>query len=286
MSNVNIFVAAHKTGWPDLPQGYTVIQVGAALQDHLPHAGAWDDAGENISKKNRNYCELTALWWIAHHAKEEILGLAHYRRLFSFAPCRNPFLEQYHWTPDDPRLVDALRTKNVPAMLDGCDMLLPYAQYFKETVAGQYRIHHRADDLSAMVAAFDHLHPKERDVLRRSLQGCREYGYNMFIARRELFCAYADWLFEILEDVEAQITISDDPYQARVFGFLSERLMNVFVETHHLRVRTLPLIFLEDHPLSSWQRKSGHTILADIGILPWMPRCLASSGGHHISRLS
>ena len=272
MQNVNIFVAAHKPGWPSLPPGYTVLQVGAALHDHLPRAGAFDDAGENISRKNRNWCELTALWWIAHHAEDAILGLVHYRRLFSFASCRNPFLEQYHMTPDDPRLSSMLRTDSVPALLEDADILLPYAQYVKETIAGQYRAEHRAGDLAATIAAFERLHPSERAILHRSLQGYREYGYNMMIARRDLFRAYADWLFEILEDVETQITVSDDPYQARVFGFLSERLMNVFVETHHLRVRTLPLIFLEEHPSSSWQRKSGHTVLADFGVLPWMPK--------------
>ena len=268
----NLFVAAHKLGWPSLPEGYTVIQAGAAIHDHLPQASAWDDVGENISQKNPNYCELTALWWIAHHAEDDILGLAHYRRLFDFAPCSNPLLDHYRRTADAPDLQAMLRIGGVPGLLDDCDILLPRAQYFNEGLAAQYRLAHRSSDFDAMEDAFLVHHPKERDVFRCVMQGHRQYGYNMLVARREIFCAYVDWLFTILDDVAERITVSTDPYQARVFGFLSERLMAVFVATQHLRVRELPLIFIEEHPSETWRRKSIHTLLANIGIIPWNER--------------
>lgn len=268
----NLFVAAHKPAWPALPPGYTVIQAGAALHDHLPRADAWDDAGENISHKNLNFCELTALWWMAHHAQDDILGLVHYRRFFSFAPCHNPFLDHYRMEADNPRLGAMLRTEDVPALLDGYDILLPRKQYFNEGIAGQYRKFHRAEDLEAMETVFHEHHPEDAETFRRVMQGHQEYSYNMFVARREVFCAYVAWLFDILDDVAERITVSEDPYQARVFGFLSERLMSVFVLTHHLRVRELPLIFIEDQPPASWLRKSVHAILADVGVLPWLAK--------------
>ena len=265
----NLFVAAHKPGWPSLPEGYTVIQAGAALHDHLPQAGAWDDAGENISQKNPNYCELTALWWVAHHAEDDILGLAHYRRLFDFAPCSNPLLDHYRRTANAPDLQAMLQTGGVPDLLDGCEILLPRAQYFNEGLATQYRLAHRAEDFDAMEEAFRANHPEDMEVFHRVMQGHRQYGYNMLVARRDLFCVYADWLFTILDDVAERITVSTDSYQARVFGFLSERLMSVFVETQHLRVRELPVIFIEDHPSATWRRKSIHTMMADVGLISW-----------------
>ena len=42
------------------------------------------------------------------------------------------------------------------------------------------------------------------------------------------------WLFPILVSLETQIDISDrDTFQKRVFGFLAERLFNVFFNQAH-----------------------------------------------------
>ena len=58
------------------------IQVGRAISSvDLGIQG--DDTGDNISWKNRNYCELTALYWAWKNLKEvDIIGLCHYRRYF------------------------------------------------------------------------------------------------------------------------------------------------------------------------------------------------------------
>lgn len=65
----------------------TEIQAGAALTGTVLSPGILtDDTGDNISVKNKQYCELTALYWIWKHAKEEIVGLEHYRRHFILPP--------------------------------------------------------------------------------------------------------------------------------------------------------------------------------------------------------
>ena len=46
---------------------------------------------------------------------------------------------------------------------------------------------------------------------------------NIFIAKSEWVNKYCEWLFSILFEVEKNISISDDNYQKRVFGFLSRR---------------------------------------------------------------
>ncbi|WP_277934536.1 DUF4422 domain-containing protein [Parablautia intestinalis] len=57
------------------------IQVGAILTDKKIFS-IRDDQGENISEKNRQYCELTALYWIWKNDKSKYAGLSHYRRRF------------------------------------------------------------------------------------------------------------------------------------------------------------------------------------------------------------
>lgn len=57
------------------------IQVGAALTDKRI-AMVTDNQGENISEKNKKYCELTALYWIWKNDHAKYVGLSHYRRRF------------------------------------------------------------------------------------------------------------------------------------------------------------------------------------------------------------
>ena len=51
----------------------------------------------------------------------------------------------------------------------------------------------------------------------------------MFVMKKDLYQKYCEWLFSILFESEKFIKISDNKYQKRVFGFLSERLLNIFV---------------------------------------------------------
>ena len=61
---------------------------------------------------------------------------------------------------------------------------------------------------------------------------------NMMICRKELFDDYCEWLFGVLKKVEERVHIQYyTPYQARIFGFMSERLLNVYCIHHHLRVK-------------------------------------------------
>ena len=64
------------------------------------------------------------------------------------------------------------------------------------------------------------------------------YQYNMLICKKELFDSYCQWLFDILFEVERRVDISKyDAYNQRIFGFLSERLFNVWLEYKQLNVK-------------------------------------------------
>ena len=61
----------------------------------------------------------------------------------------------------------------------------------------------------------------------------RNSVYNMFIMPISIFDGYCKWLFDILNEVEKQVNIETyDLYQKRIFGFMSERLLLVYL-THH-----------------------------------------------------
>lgn len=61
--NIKLYVVCHKPSYvPENPYLYP-IQVGAALSSQRLDGMLHDDEGDNISDKNKSYCELTAQYW-------------------------------------------------------------------------------------------------------------------------------------------------------------------------------------------------------------------------------
>ena len=76
---------------------------------------------------------------------------------------------------------------------------------------------------------------------------------NMFVMKKTLFDEYCSWLFSILFELEKRIDISSyNQYEARVFGFMSERLFNVWLEKQQLKVKEVLVVNLEK---INWLRK-------------------------------
>ena len=77
---MSIYVVTHKKYNIPKMKGYIPIQVGASLHENLGYKV--DSDGDNISYKNPNYCELTALYYMWKNLDDDIIGLTHYRRYF------------------------------------------------------------------------------------------------------------------------------------------------------------------------------------------------------------
>ena len=76
-----IFIIAHKEC--ELPEieGYVPLAVGSVGKE-FPDNYLRDDKGDNISRKNDSYCELTGLYWLWRNCCKDYIGLVHYRRYF------------------------------------------------------------------------------------------------------------------------------------------------------------------------------------------------------------
>ena len=76
---------------------------------------------------------------------------------------------------------------------------------------------------------------------------------NMFIMRREQLDAYCTWLFDILFEAEKRLDLSSyNDNDRRVFGFLGERLLDVWIRRNGLETLEVPMINLEKQ---HWLRK-------------------------------
>lgn len=180
------------------------IQAGAALTDQKI-ADIRDNEGENISHKNRQYCELTALYWIWKHDCSRYAGLCHYRRHFDLS---YDFLEKL--SVSDIDVVLTIPVVNTP------DVRTIYAR------------DHIANDWNEMLKALHDLQPAYIPAAER-LQAGRYYcGLNMFLTKREILDNYCNWLFPILARCEERCGEKNDSYQNRYLGFLGERLLSIY----------------------------------------------------------
>ena len=79
-----------------------------------------------------------------------------------------------------------------------------------------------------------------------SMQETSGHRFNMFIMKRDKFDAYCEWLFDILFELEKRLDISNyNTNDARVFGFVSERLLDVWINTNNISYTNQPYIFME-----------------------------------------
>ena len=185
------------------------IQVGAALTD-MEIAGIRDDRGDNISSKNPWYCELTALYWVWKNDRvSKYAGLCHYRRHFKMT------------AEDAVKIVDS-----------DIDVVLTIPILNFPDVRTAYMHDHVGDDWNIMMSAIDRIFPEYSAAAKQIEVGNYYYAYNMFIARKEIFDAYCEWLFPILEYCERYCGAKADTYQSRYIGFLAERLLTIFFVKH------------------------------------------------------
>lgn len=180
------------------------IQVGAALTDRVI-CDVCDNQGDNISVKNREYCELTALYWIWKNDHAGFAGLCHYRRHFCL----------------DKEILQKLLGSDIDVVLT-----IPILNF--PNVREVYCHDHIEDDWNVMLEAIENLQPEYKKTADKLQNGVFYYGYNMFIARKEIFDAYCEWLFPILSYCEEKCGRKEDNYQNRYIGFLAERLLSIY----------------------------------------------------------
>lgn len=234
------------------------MYVGPLSGKALPDEFAWTDSdlSPHIGHKNRTFCELTALHQIAlRHANSpnDVIGLEHYRRRFVNGP---KWLCQVIRTTQKSFLTrpvsNFLRRRfelthaQAASLLEHCDIIVPRPARLKHSVEAHYRQSHISDDWQKLRHVVTSRFPDYASAFEEFSSQKTIHHFNMFVARSGWGEQYCRWLFEILDQLEKEIDLSErDSFQIRVFGFLAERLLNVFLLRHpQLRVMHLPVVQL------------------------------------------
>ncbi|MDR2133386.1 MAG: DUF4422 domain-containing protein [Clostridiales Family XIII bacterium] len=203
------------------------ILAGAALSDGPPAdpvnaeaggrtrlAARSDDTGENISRKNRRYCELTATYWVWKNATQDVKGIFHYRR----------------------HLI--LRTGEIDALLaKEIDAALPLPYLCRKDAKAQFGRFVPEEAWRLLEEAAHDVHSRQCAEISRILRGPLLYPYNMLCARAEVFDAYCEWLFPVLfrmEELGRGLPVVEE---TRALAYAGEALTSVYFLLHESALR-------------------------------------------------
>lgn len=204
------------------------VLVNHAVQ--APEHWLRDNEGESISEKNPNYCELTALYWAWKNLSPEYthIGLFHYRRMLAPQKAKG-FFRKAKYKVSLSELEKFYSDAALLQQLQQHTLLLPLTEKQDMSIAKHYRCRHIPEDWDLLMSVLKEKMPENfTDIQDYFFQTKRQFWANMFVMERSLFEQYAGWLFDILFELEKRLPVSQHPYQARVFGFMAERLQNLY----------------------------------------------------------
>jgi len=226
MNKIDIYMITHKSV-DYIPNGITPLFVGDGTNED---SYIRDNIGDNISNKNKNYCELTALYWMWKNSNADILGLCHYRRFFG----------------KNEKDILGSHSEKIIKLLKKNDMIVSTKWITLKTVYDIYKRDHYASDLDEIENIIKEKYADYLDVYKHVMNGHYTYQCNMFICKKDILDSYCEWLFSILFELENRIDINNrNDYQKRVYGFISERLLTVWILKNKLNVHEYPLYLTE-----------------------------------------
>lgn len=261
-NKLTIFSVFHKSYTVPESDFIKPIQVGRELTG-IDLGFFADNTGNNISAKNKSFCELTALYWIWQNLESinsRYIGLVHYRRYFTLPLKSKSFYKNFTkiHTYFNPLNAETLRkvasTELKIALLKNLDenkIILPTAyrtfinSEYCANVKDHFIYHHVVEDWYLMKETVLQLYPDYKDSFEKFQKAKKTSGFNMFIGDKVFIREYCSWLFSIIFELEKKVKISEYSYQSRLLGFFSERLLNLFIIHNNLKIAEFPIVMIE-----------------------------------------
>lgn len=214
--SVKIYTMTHKRF--EVPQDamYVPLQVGSAGKEKLGYL--CDDTGENISGLNCYYSELTGVYWIwKNDTESDIVGVCHYRR----------------YLLNEKEVM--FREEEIEQLLTEHDLLTSRLLTLDFSYHYGFSDNHNVRDLDVTGEVILEKYPEYYDTFHKLVYENHTYFGNICIMKKDLFDRYCAWLFDIFFEVQKRIDVeSYDSYHKRVFGFISEFLLYVWVTKNRL----------------------------------------------------
>ena len=220
------------------------IQAGKAVSDTDLHIQGDNELDghpcDNISGKNPSYSELTALYWTWKNLKKlypdvKYVGWTHYRRFFAFDERR--ILRDIISKPASAIKDYRVNAAKVTRILEGGKIILAKKVCLGLPIDLHYWRCHHGKDYRTLKRIIKEKFPDYYDSFIRIMELNNKISlYCMFVMKYEDFENYCGWLFSVLSEAEKEVPYQNySPYQKRVFAFMAERLLNVYVAKNNLK---------------------------------------------------
>ncbi|MBS6790255.1 DUF4422 domain-containing protein [Megasphaera sp.] len=242
--SINIIIAAHKKYWMPTDSAYLPVHVGAEGKNTIGYRP--DNTGDNISAKNPSFCELTGLYWAWKNLDADYIGLVHYRRYFTRKEVRDI----------EAKKEQILTEKEWQILLAKHPVIVPdKRKYYIETNRSHYNHAHHSEGLDIAEEIIKEQCPEYLPAFAKVMNRTWAHMFNMFVMRRDLYNDYMQWMFNILFELEKRVDITGwDTYESRIYGFVSELLLDVWLEHTQIDYAEQNVSFMEKQ---DWIKKGG-----------------------------
>ena len=231
-NNVSIYVLTHKKFDCPIDEMYLPLLNGSInYNDDFGYLR--DDSGDNISDLNKYYAEMTGEYWAWKNSDADIIGFCHYPSYLA-TNISLKTLERKHSEEilKDHDIIMPNRVRMGMTNVDDIKKTRKYLDY------GPY-----IEDYCKLRNILEKDYPDYLPYYDEMLNEKTCYWFNMFICRKELADDYFEWVFDILKKMESEIDFEKYPEnQRRILGFLSERLINVYIKKNQLKVKEKPIL--------------------------------------------
>lgn len=228
--STKIYIAGHNNFDAPCDNGYAPMICGQDIIN-IDTTFICDNSGNNISKLNKSFCELTALYWMwKNDTTSSVVGLNHYRRFFAKKNIGCDEFTEY-------KSGEILVKKEIAASNDfhigehdDLDIIVS-EKHHTGNIIHQYNMCHYVEDMYIVRNIIEKIYPEYISAYDFLIKNCDYISRgNMFVAKKHIADQYSKWLFDILFEMsDMKFYKNYNDYQKRIFGFISERIMGVWL---------------------------------------------------------
>lgn len=210
-----------------------------------------DDSGDNISRLNRNFCEMTVQYWAWKNfdkiGNPDFIGFMQYRRQLILSSVCQTIQSGEHargypvffLSRPDKNYIDriGLIQKNIISILNRYDVILPKLADFSlrnTTVREDLKIEIEGIKIEDLDNFVNYVKEREYEFgcyFEEKINGAGKFLYMLMITSKQIFMEYAEFCFGLLQGFNKQLDVSQyTPNGKRSIAYIGEILCSVYFQ--------------------------------------------------------